>query len=46
VRKRGGDQRRNRDRNCPPRGRGLHRHRLTLFWGGMHKQQWPLGGHE
>ena len=41
-----GDQRRNRDRNCPPRGIGLHRHRLTLFWGGMHQQQWPLGGHE
>jgi hypothetical protein len=42
----GGDQRRNREGNCPSRGISLHLHRLKPFWGGMHLQQWRLGGHE
>ena len=42
----GGDQLRNREGNSPSRGISLPLHRLTLFWGGMHQQQWRLGGHE
>ena len=45
----GGDQRRIREGNCPPRGIGLRRHQLMLFWGGMHQHQQQsitLVGHE